>query len=360
MTTTIRTFPSSSSSATYTVSRDDAGQLSCDCPGWRFVKPGAERGCKHTRQITEPVSRGAPNAPRAVAPPPAAAAFASTAAELLAARDAPIYRPLMLAEVLPAGRSIDDYDAATWAMEQKYDGVRVLIAVRPASWRARARSGVSLAPGVVTAWSRAGGGRSEGLPRMLPPAIVATLETLPDGDYDGELLGTNGGQRVVLFDILQLGRVDTTQYNYDERRQLLTGAGSRLTADDPVIVTTSGPPSQTMHDAIVAAGGEGVMLKRRAAPYVGRRTADVLKVKGCAEAVVEIVGWDVGKSGPRSVIVYRLPSGLESRCAVLNNDWHRRIDRGEIAIGTRIEIEYQFLMPSGMPRHPRAKRVVGE
>ena len=44
-------FPSSSGSTTYETTLDEAGTLSCNCPGFIFKKKGQARGCKHTRQI---------------------------------------------------------------------------------------------------------------------------------------------------------------------------------------------------------------------------------------------------------------------------------------------------------------------
>lgn len=42
-------YPSSSSSRVYVVKQDqENGNLSCDCPAWRFKKPNQERCCKHT------------------------------------------------------------------------------------------------------------------------------------------------------------------------------------------------------------------------------------------------------------------------------------------------------------------------
>ncbi len=49
--TEVGRFPSSSSDKVYTVKRDDAGKLSCDCPAYRFKKPGKERTCKHMREV---------------------------------------------------------------------------------------------------------------------------------------------------------------------------------------------------------------------------------------------------------------------------------------------------------------------
>jgi hypothetical protein len=45
----IARFPSSSSAGKfYVVKADQEGNLSCDCPAWRFKKPNQERSCKHT------------------------------------------------------------------------------------------------------------------------------------------------------------------------------------------------------------------------------------------------------------------------------------------------------------------------
>lgn len=45
-------FPSSSSAGKfYVVKEDQEGNLSCDCPAWRFKKPNQERSCKHTEAV---------------------------------------------------------------------------------------------------------------------------------------------------------------------------------------------------------------------------------------------------------------------------------------------------------------------
>ncbi len=61
-------FPSSSSGKIYTVKEDQDGNLSCDCPAWRFKKPGRERICKHTQMA----ARGDVGiVPQQTIPPPA-------------------------------------------------------------------------------------------------------------------------------------------------------------------------------------------------------------------------------------------------------------------------------------------------
>ncbi|MDP2735411.1 MAG: hypothetical protein Q8P12_04340, partial [bacterium] len=48
--TPVATFPSSSSNKTYTVSEDEQGNLSCNCPAWTFKK-GTARTCKHVQAV---------------------------------------------------------------------------------------------------------------------------------------------------------------------------------------------------------------------------------------------------------------------------------------------------------------------
>ena len=50
--TEVGRFPSSSSAGKlYVVKEDQEGDLSCDCPAWRFKKPDRERRCKHTEAV---------------------------------------------------------------------------------------------------------------------------------------------------------------------------------------------------------------------------------------------------------------------------------------------------------------------
>ena len=47
----VRDFPSKSNpSKSYTVSVDEEGKLSCNCPAWTFKK-GEERTCKHVQAV---------------------------------------------------------------------------------------------------------------------------------------------------------------------------------------------------------------------------------------------------------------------------------------------------------------------
>lgn len=351
-----------SAKAPYVIQLRSDGRLSCDCLGWTRRVP---RSCKHTKDIGPSLGRidarqdgeyvldldpaAAADAPEPVRPAP------------LPAGEGPAYRPLMLASKAEAF-SWSDYPASEWVMEQKFDGERCFVAVRA---------------GAVRAWQRAQPGRETGAVRDLAPGIAATLAKLPDADLDGEIVVKGVGMIssdvkatvnrslhvFVVFDALMLRGQDLTQRSYAERRAALAAAvEGLLPSGGPVMVSTAVPPSRTTYAAVVAAGGEGVVLKRLASSYAGHRSLDWIKVKDQKEATVTITGFAPSEvnGAKNAVIVFQMPSGVPSKCKTPTAQWGRRIAAGEIVIGTKIEIAFQTLLPSGKPRHPVAKRVVGE
>lgn len=57
----VASFPSSSNpTKTYTVSEDENGELSCDCPAWVFKK-GTARTCKHILEVAQLRRSGRPS-----------------------------------------------------------------------------------------------------------------------------------------------------------------------------------------------------------------------------------------------------------------------------------------------------------
>jgi ATP-dependent DNA ligase len=339
--------------------RED-GRLSCTCPGWINKRKDKPRGCKNTKDIikTEGFVVDARDDGEYVIGTAASGAVAPQ--PVVAPKVAPngvAYRPLMLAEKLPEDRSVSDYDANEWTAEEKYDGERCFVAVRG---------------GTVYAWSRAGNGRQEGLKRDLAPHIKAIVEKLPDGDYDGEIVvgrGKSSDVRAivnanavsfVIFDVLAFRGQDLTGHSYDGRRAVLEALNDQLMLGGSVVVSRAFAPSKTEVEKIWAEGGEGVVLKKRSAPYTGYRSIDWLKIKQHDELVATITGFEKGENGPKSTVVFMMANGIGSKVKVRNADWHRRIASGEIGIGTQIEVAYQSLLASGKPRHPVAKRVVGE
>lgn len=365
------TYPSSSGGGTYTVLlRAADGRLSCNCRGWA-VKRGPVRECKHTTKVkglinaTWRVIGDAEHlAGEVTAVPlggreaiPHASGPASIEGLALACAAATYYRP-MLAETIERGRSVDTFAAAAWALEEKFDGVRITARVTAAA---------------VEAWSRPHPTNpGVGLSHALHPDLVARLALLPEGYYDGELvvpggmssdvgrLDNAGAQRLMLFDVCELLGHPVVSEPYDRRRQLLEELVPVLGAG-VVQIAQSVPPSDAVLQAVWSAGGEGVMLKRRASLYQsGRRSDDWVKVKQLREGVFRITGWEVGKMGPKAVmLIEHVENGKTTKVASRDTTWRERAERGEIAVGTLIEVEYQQETTKSF-RHPRAKRVVGE
>ncbi len=222
----------------------------------------------------------------AVAPPYLALfAWAEGTGEQPSSRNAPVFRPFMLAHALEETRvSLDDY-AAEW----KWDGIRTQL-VRIA--------------GETRLYSRAG----DDITRSFPDVAAAFLT---DGVLDGELLvkgeaqgaDTHGGaaasfnalqqrlgRKVVsqktlgdypafvrLYDILFDGEEDLRALPWTERRARLETFAADL---DPERFDLSALIEAESFEALeeIRAGArdaaiEGMMLKRRDSPYVaGRRT----------------------------------------------------------------------------------------
>lgn len=352
-----QTYPYPSKSrreVTYRVTlRAADGRISCDCFAWTR-KRGDVRGCTHTA-ATESLLGGrfdvigdsrhrveagtARQAPAPITEPTPTEAY---------------YSP-MLAATPERGLSLDQFDATEWAMEEKYDGVRVSLRI---------------GAGTLAAWSRPRGA-GHGLSRALHPAVISALRFLPVGYYDAELVVPGGvstdvaatenagRQRLVLFDVAELLGKPTIGLTYTARRSLLSVAAGAL--GGCAALAPSLTPSQGAVEAIWARGGEGVVLKRRAALYhPGYRSEDWIKVKARREDVFTVIGFEAGKGGPHSVlIVERVTDGKATRVKALNADWLRRADAGAITIGTLVEVEYQQETPDSF-RHARPKRIIGD
>jgi bifunctional non-homologous end joining protein LigD len=174
-----------------------------------------------------------------------------------------------------------------WVLERKLDGLRCL-AVRNGE-------GVRL-------WSR---NRLSYTGRF--PGVVAALATLPAGDFtlDGEIVVFDGDDRTsfgllqggdpgatavfVAFDLLHLLGRSTTHLVTTERRSLL----DKVVEAGPVLQISreiEGEPADAMAMAC-RSGWEGVVAKRRDAPYVGGRSSAWCKLKCTASQELVIGGW---------------------------------------------------------------------
>jgi DNA ligase-1 len=110
-------------------------------------------------------------------------------------------------------------------------------------------------------------------------------------------------------------------------------------------------------EAIVAAGGEGLMLHRGAAHYVAGRSADLLKFKAVDDAEARVVGYSPGAGryqGMLGALIVERPDGLQFRIGTGFSDEQRRAPP---ALGSWVTYGYSGLTSGGLPRFARFLRI---
>jgi ATP-dependent DNA ligase len=106
---------------------------------------------------------------------------------------------------------------------------------------------------------------------------------------------------------------------------------------------------------------EGAMIRTAAGLYVPKRTNDLLKYKPLKTDEFKIVGTKEAKGKDKRTPVFICATKRGSEAKTFNARpmgtmsqrkamWY---DRAQL-IGKKLIVEYQYIMKSGRPRHPRA------
>lgn len=181
-----------------------------------------------------------------------------------------------------------------WLHELKYDGYRIV---------------ARLDHGEVTLTSRNGNDWTSHFPPVADAVARLPLETalfdgevavfLPDGTTSFQALQNAGSAEkkgrltYVIFDLLHLNGWDLTGARLEDRKALLAALIQSLGADPSPLkysdhVEGSGPEFFAQAGRL---GLEGIISKKRDAPYRGGRTTDWLKIKCIREQEVVIGGF---------------------------------------------------------------------
>ena len=249
---------------------------------------------------------------------------------------------MLLAETYTAG-----IDVAQYWVSEKYDGVR-------AQWDGK------------TLHFRGGG---------VVPAPSWFITNFPEKPLDGELwIGRNqfdalsgtvrklepvdAEWRQVRYLVFELpGAAGDFSARIQHMKRLVAEAGVPwLQAVEQTRVEGNAALMQRL-DAVVRAGGEGLILHRADAPYLTGRSNVLLKLKPWQDAEALVVGYEPGKGkyhGMTGALKMEMP---DNKRFSIGSGLSDALRRQPPPIGTRITYRYQHLTKSGVPRHPRYLRI---
>jgi DNA ligase-1 len=312
------------------VLKNVGGVYSCNCLAWRNQSlPIEQRTCKHLRKL-----RGEEAEQLRIGTTVGSAPAVMPKTE----RQVP---SLLLAESWDG-----EQDVTGWWLSEKLDGVRGL-------WdgsRFLSRQGnVYHAP----AWFTAG---------------------LPAMPLDGELwLGRGAFQRTVSI----VRRHDGTE-QWREIRFLVFDAPAldepfeqRLQQVGDALTRAKSPYARLLPhehcrnerhlhkqlDAVIAQGGEGLMLREPGSRYIAGRSSTLLKVKRFHDAEARVLGHQPGAGrhkGRMGALLVELSSGVQF---AVGSGFTDREREQPPALGSTITFRYQELTERGVPRFPTFVRV---
>jgi len=208
--------------------------------------------------------------------------------------------------------------------------------------------------------------------------IGVELSKLPDGCYDGEIMGEDfvslmrqayrkenvetEGTYLALFDYLPPEEWETREAKltceerYDSLKSFLTGEEKYLQIVPRWTTSTDYAEIKRLHDDFVADGYEGAMVKDLSAPYKFGRGYEIMKLKAFhdvdlkIEKLLEGTGRHSEKLGSVQVVFngvdVQVGSGFSDE--LRETIWKNPDD----FVGRMIEVRYQEVTPDGSLRFP--------
>ena len=244
--------------------------------------------------------------------------------------------PLMLAQIYES----DSIDLAAYWVSEKYDGVR-------AYWDGRTLTSRSGRPIAAPAWFTRG---------------------WPNAPLDGELW-IDRGRFEALLSVVRDSVPDETGWRlvkymvfdlpahagpFDERKRALSSMVARTDSTTlRAVEHWRVEDEERLHrdlEAIVARGGEGLVLRRDSGMYVPGRSDDLLKLKPYLDAEAEVIGYVPGSGkfvNMLGALEVRTPEGTVFRIGTGFTDEQRARPP---AIGSRITYRYHGVTANGVPR----------
>jgi hypothetical protein len=289
-------------------------------------------------------------APTAPAPQPAAKPGLPAAPPIVAAPTAPLQQSAGLpapagalpvvpmdfteADLSEVPKFIADPD---YVFQQKVDGIRGVLVMEPgkAPWFA-SKKGDRLVSSTAA--------------KTTQPMLAALPATVPSDmpavRVEGEVL--NGKFHV--FDMVVVGQEGLP---YEQRQQMAEAwaNASGLPQAVPLPVARTSKEKQALWDAVLGSGAEGVMMKRRDAPYNGGARVDHTK-KAKVTATADVVVLAVGVGGKANAEMGLRVNGQTQSIGTVSTN-----GKGTINVGDVIEVEYLWAMPHGSLTQPRIVRV---
>lgn len=317
-----------------------------------------------------------------VAPPYAALfAWATGTAPRPDPAGLPHFRPVMLATSLDEG-DLARLDPADFLAEWKWDGLRAQMVAEGGAIRLYTRSGDDISagfPDLIAAWPFGDAvvdGElliigADGLPRPF-----ADLQTRINRRTAGAMLLKRLPAHLRLYDLLSVAGEDLRPLGFAARRARLAAlvAGHPPARFDlsPLIAFDGWPTLAALHRDPPSATIEGVMLKRRDAPYsAGRPTGAWFKWKRAPLTLDVVLMYVQRGHGPRSSVysdytfgvwqgpvlvpVGKAGSGITDQDLIALDQWvrHNTTDRfgpvRAVAPGLVLEVAFDSVQPS--PRH---------